>query len=202
MPSPHGQLPTLSGFPFAGMSRRGQESAPFELLIAIIVMTFVIVIGFNALDLLNQRTCEGTLNQNMEEIKTAIELVAKNKSKANIDFGLPNCYSDKEAKLRIIERQESAYCSAHCGGSLEQCTVLQFSSYTPSYTQTKCLGISLGTSFPTGLPCDARALDPPDRYEIADLKNENVGVQPGTYTLIKQSDLLSGSPQICAYRRK
>lgn len=188
------------GFRF---SARGQESAPFELLIAIIVMSFVIVIGFNALDLLNNRTCEGTLNQNMEEIKTAIELVAKNKSKANIDFGLPNCYNDKESKLRIIERQESSYCSAHCGGSLDQCTVLQFSSYDPSYTETKCLSISLGTSFPVeNPPCDKQALGQPDRYETTDLKNEGVGILPGTYTLIKQSDLLSGSPQICAYRRR
>jgi len=106
------------------LSQRGQESAPFELLIAVIVMTFVIVIGFNALSVLEEKTCEGKLNANMEEIKSAIEAVVRNKSKSNVSFELPECYSEEESRLRIIERDELAYCSSVCGGSLAQCTVL------------------------------------------------------------------------------
>lgn len=165
-----------------------------------IVMSFVIVIGFNALDKLSSETCKGNLNQNLEEMRSGIEEVVKNKSKANIAFGLPNCFSDTDSKLVIVERDELAYCSAICGGSQAQCTVLQFSS--PQYTESKCLRISSATTFPEGEPCDTRSLEPSNGYEIADWKNIAQGIGPGQYTLVRQSNLFSSAPIVCAYKRK
>jgi len=180
-------------------SQKGQESAPFELLIAVIVMTFVIVVGFNALGTLNKKTCEGNLNQNIEQIKSAIESVAKNKSKVNIGYDLPSCFNETKTKLRIIERNDLTYCSAICGGSLAQCTVLQFSSTDPSYTEIKCLRISSATSFPEGDPCDTDIFD--EEYELVNWKDDSIGVLPGTYTLMRQGNLVTDSPKICVYKR-
>ncbi|MCR4335364.1 MAG: hypothetical protein NUV57_02395 [archaeon] len=191
-------------------SQKGQESAPFELLIAIIVMTFVIVIGFNALETLNRETCEGNMNQNMELIKSAIESVVKNKSKVNVSYTLPNCYNDAKSGLVIIERNDTTYCSSVCGGSLAQCTILQFSSSEPQFTETKCLRISSATTFPTssdscptdilGQSIDYTAVDWKDLREVG----ENIGiftsVDPGQYTLLRQSNLFSNAPIVCSYK--
>ncbi|HLC78920.1 MAG TPA: hypothetical protein VJG83_00685 [archaeon] len=181
-------------------SQKGQESAPFELLIAMIVMGFVIVIGFNALDRLNGETCKGNLNQNLEQLRSGIETVVKNKSKINVSFELPNCFTEEDSKLRIIERDELAYCSALCGGSQAQCTVLQFSS--PSYTESKCLRISSATTFPQEPEtCDPRMLEPADGYSVANWKDPERGIEIGQYTLIRQSNLFSSAPVVCAFKR-
>ncbi|MAG17945.1 MAG: hypothetical protein CL944_00555 [Candidatus Diapherotrites archaeon] len=191
------------------LSEKGQESAPFELLIAIIVMTFVIVVGFNALETLNRETCEGKINKNLEDIKTAIESVVKNKSKTNVSYELPNCYSENESGLIIVERNDTVYCSNVCGGSLAQCTVLQFSSDDPSYTETKCLRISSATTFPDEyVTCPTDLLEPAEGYTAVDWKaiGDNLGFRtsiiPGQYTLIRQSNLFSQAPIICVYRRE
>lgn len=186
------------------LSEKGQESAPFELLIAIIVMGFVIIIGFSAIERLGNETCKGNLSQNLEQLRTGIETVVKSKSKANVSFELPSCFREEESKLRIIERDELAYCSAVCGGSLAQCTVLQF--FSPTYSDTKCLSISSATTFPESTPCDAAILDSGSsgsgsEYEAKNWKGEE-GIQPGQYTLIRQSSLFTSSPIVCAYRRR
>ena len=180
--------------------QKGQESAPFELLIAMIVMSFVIIIGFNALDRLSIETCKGNLNQNLGEIRSSIESVVKNKGKDNVSFELPNCFMEEDSRLSIIERDELAYCSAVCGGSIAQCTVLQFSS--PEYTEVKCLHISSATTFPDSADtCDPGILEPDDAYEAVDWKDPKSGILPGQYTLIRRSNLFSDAPVICAFRR-
>ena len=181
------------------LNQKGQESAPFELLIAIVVMTFVIVVGFQAIDTLNEETCRGVLNQNMEEIKRGIETVVQTKSKVSLSYELPNCFREDEAKMLIVDRKERVYCSAICGGSLAQCTILRFAS--PTFSETKCLRISAATDFPDETTCDADALEPAGDFGVEEWKSEE-GIAPGVYTLIRQSNLFSRSPQICVYKRK
>ncbi len=181
------------------LNEKGQESAPFELLIAVVVMTFVIVVGFQALDTLDRETCVGVLNQNMEEISRGIETVVNTKSKVNLSFELPHCFNEEEAKLRILDRKEQVYCSAICGGSLSQCTILLFSS--PTFSETKCLRISAATDFPDATTCDVEVLEPSDGFEVKQWKTD-AGIEQGQYTLIRQSNLFSRSPQICVYKRK
>ncbi|MEM4257165.1 MAG: hypothetical protein QXU92_03490 [Candidatus Diapherotrites archaeon] len=179
------------------MNQKGQESAVFELLIAIIIMGFVIVIGFNALKTLEEKTCEGTLNQNLEDIRSAIENVVKTKSKVNISFNLPTCYPEKNSILRIIDRDSAQFCSAICEGSVRQCTILNFSS--PEYTIAKCLRISSATNFADPTNCDPRILD--GSYEAVAWKSSD-GIKPGDYTLIRESSIFSQAPVICVYRKK
>ena len=46
---------------FKLLNNKGQEEAPFELLIAVIVMGFVIVMGINAIFTLNREQCQGDI---------------------------------------------------------------------------------------------------------------------------------------------
>ncbi len=180
-------------------SERGQESAVFELLIAVIVMTFVIIVGFNALDTLNKKVCEGQMNQTLEDIRTTIEEVVNTKNKANVSYELPACFPENRSTLRIVETDSQQQCSALCGGSVGRCTILTFSS--PTYTDSKCLRVSSATVFPDGEPCDAKILEPADAYQLTDWKSGD-GIAQGSYALFKVSSLTSDRPEICAFRRK
>ena len=202
------------------LSKKGQESAPFELLIAIIVMTFVIVIGFRALDTLNEETCIGILNKNMEELKRGMESVVETKSKVTLSVRLPNCFNEDESELAIIDRREQVYCSNICGGSVAQCTILRFTGTTGSgtYSSTRCLNISSATDFPDAGTCGSPIipLEPSDAFEVVEWKSDEtveytspqgvttthlVGIQQGDYTLIRQSNLFSQAPLVCVYKR-
>ncbi|HLC92711.1 MAG TPA: hypothetical protein VJH23_03315 [archaeon] len=183
------------------LSQRGQESAPFELLIAMILMGFVLVVGFNALDKLNFEICKGNMNQSMEQIRTAIETVVKNKSKANVGFELPGCFREDESKLRILTSEEPAYCSAYCGGGVQSCKVLTF--YNPLFSDTKCLRISQVTTFPSDdPPCNPGVFGNPDEYETVEWENQQEGISGGQYTLKAEFNLFSGTPEVCVYRRR
>jgi len=136
-------------------------------------------------------------------------LCRKNKSKTNVAYELPTCFRESESGLIIIERNDTTYCSNVCGGSLAQCTVLQFSSSDPSYTETKCLRISSATTFPDeAVTCPSNLLEPEEGYKAVDWKaiGDDLGfrtsILPGQYTLIRQSNLFSNAPIICVYRRE
>jgi hypothetical protein len=50
----------------------GQEAAPFELLIAVIVMGFVIFAGMSAMEQLWLQKCYGTTDAKLEEMKASL----------------------------------------------------------------------------------------------------------------------------------
>ena len=177
------------------MNQKGQEAAPFELMVAVVLMTFVIVMGLQAIEVLNRTACEGNMLKNMEHIKTSIESVVKNKSKANTYFELPDCFNEQESSLRIIERDDITYCSAFCGGSQAQCTILQFSS--PTFTEVKCVNISSATTFPDASTCNPAILD--GDYSVSEWKTNPI--LEGQYTLIREFNLYSDAPIVCVYQR-
>ncbi len=181
-------------------SSKGQESAPFELLIAMVLMGFVIIIGFNALDKLNFEICKGNMNQDMEQIRTAIETVVKNKSKTNVAYSLPGCFKEDESKLRILDSEEEAYCSAYCGGGVQSCKVISF--YNPLFSETKCLRVSQATTFPNEAPCNPGVFGSAGEYEIANWQDQDFGIPQGQYTLKAEFNLFSKTPQVCVYQRK
>lgn len=180
-------------------SQRGQEAAVFELLIAVIIMSFVMIVGFNALNTLSAKVCEGRMNQNLEQVRTTVEEVVNTKNKANVTIDFPECYSETESTLRIVESDSQQQCSSICGGTVGRCTLLVFSS--PSYSDSKCLRVSSATTFPEGEPCDPGILEPAGAYEIVNWKSGD-GIPLGTYSLFKVSSLSSERPEICVFRRK
>lgn len=193
------------------MHSKGQEAAPFELLVAVIVMTFVIVVGLNAMNTLLKEKCQGEIESQMEGIKTAIETVAKGQGKANAYFEMPSCYRPSNdlsclpsttdpdgAKLCIVQRQDETTCSFHCGGVRTQCTLLLFTS--PQFNLMKCLHISPNTSFPTGSTCDPLSLGVKGEWGTAQWDTGTI--QGGQYTLINEFTTASTRPIVCVYRRE
>jgi hypothetical protein len=184
---------------------RGQEAAPFELLIAVIIMTFVIVLGMNALDILAKEKCQGELDAQMEQIKTSLETVAKGQGgKATIEFRFPGCFKENESRLNIQLLLQQTVCSSICGGNRVDCVLLRFTN--PYESNTKCLNISTQTVFGDSTICDASRISSPDigiEYEEVEWDSTEANqIFPGKYVIMKEFNQFSESPTVCVYRQK
>lgn len=180
---------------------RGQVSAPFELLVAVILMTFVIIIGTTALMTLQKEKCFGEMGYEMDELKVAIQRVATQKGKQSLTLALPACYDERETIIKIKEFDDTELCSSHCGGGSNFCTILVWSN-PKAPPIWKCLKISPLTVFSDAASTctDYSASD----YTPIDLRATGTSmpsIPPGNYTLVSKFNVTSSFPIICAYRR-
>jgi len=194
------------------LNSRGQEEAPFELLISVIIMGFVIAVGFMAMNELAKKQCQGQIEKTMQELKRTLELVSKGQGRDSFAFRMPSCYSDVKSRLIIESSSETKTCTDVCGGSRLDCTFIQFygvSSQGSSYISRTCLDIPPTTDFPiydVALPAGSNPCDPDEfkqgniGYDVVSWKEKPV--LPGDYMLANEFSLASDYPRICVYKRK
>jgi hypothetical protein len=181
------------------LNRKGQESAPFELLIAVIVMGFVIFIGLQAMNILNEQKCYNEIDAKLEEMKTKLEAVVTERSSQQIVFQLSSCYNPKEERIYISDEAEPRICAAYCGTARNICTLLNYfysgKNTGSAFSIRKCINISPDTVFPY---LAGNCPDRPDE-ELIDFRDE---ITQGTYLLVNKTAVTSTYPTICAYRVK
>ncbi len=185
--------------PFPKLGRRGQESAPFELLVAVVIMTFVILLGYRALQQVADIKCKGEAEGQLENLKTTLENIVKQKGKENLSFFAPVCSTAKDTKIQVKGFEDERICAAFCGGSRRSCTLLTYS--TSKFSLTKCLRISINTTFGLGETCTGQEVSDPANYDAIDLKAD-AGIENGNYIMVSKFDLTGSYPIICAYKRK
>lgn len=181
-------------------SKKAQESAPFELLVAIIIMGFVLLAGSKMLEVLQVQECRGRLDNNLERVKIAIENVAQGEGQKKVDFSIPSCFSQNSSTLKIVDRHERQVCNEFCPGSKSQCTLLTFEgtiSGGEDFSNWKCLNISAALDFPSSSRCDDYL--PADGYESQQWRTQPI--EPGNYTLVKKFNEFSSQPLICVYKK-
>ncbi len=178
------------------IGQRGQEAAPFELLIAVIIMGFVIFVGLRAMDQLNREKCFNETNAKLEEMKTKLETVVTERSPQQINFNLSPCFNPEEETVRIKDFSEPSLCAQYCGAARNLCTLLQYYySGSGSFSIRKCLNISPDSVFPAII---GRCLGK-GGYELVDFRNK---VVQGNYLLVNKTSVTSTFPTICAYRKE
>jgi len=175
--------------------QKGQEAAPFELLVAVIVMGFVIFVGLQAMDQLNKQRCYNEVNAKLEEVKTKLETVVTERSPQQIDLIMSSCFNPDDETIKIKDFGEPALCAEYCGAAKNLCTLLQYYYQgTGSFSIRKCLNITPDTVFPFHVgTC-------PDRGEEVELIDFREEVTQGFYQLINKTSVTSTHPTICAYR--
>lgn len=182
------------------LSKKGQEGAPFELLVAVIVMGFVLIAGYRVIQLLQFEECRGNLDNNLEVLKTAIENVAQGEGQRTVSFDFPVCFPQETSKLEVIHRTDQHTCQNLCPGARIECTILAFTTEvcesSEGCSNWKCLKISSATDFPSESVCD----DFGDDYDVDQWKVDPI--QPGQYILVKKFNEFSAQPRICVYRRQ
>lgn len=126
------------------MKFRGQESAPFEVLVAVILMTFVLVIGITALSKLQKAKCANEIDQEMHKLKDAIESTvnAGELQTKLFTFDLPFCGSEKYnfADWEYNYDQPSR-CTKYCGISRNNCVLLHHVSFDEDASESGACSI-------------------------------------------------------------
>jgi hypothetical protein len=190
------------------MNTKGQESAPFELLIAVILMGFVLFAGYQAIGRLHEQTCTNTINAALESMGRNLQNVATGKGTAQIHFSFSECSAkindcenfqalsqtgDVEC-VRLLDSTDPNVCSSFCSSARSICSLLQYKSTRNTFT--KCVDISPSTSFPaegSGQCPDRQA----DDWYLQDFTASTI--QQGSYSFLKVSDLTASVPVVCAY---
>lgn len=177
-------------------SRKGQVSAPFELLIAVILMGFVITIGIYAMTTMEKQRCINETDKKLGELKEALETVAKAKGQFSLDFFLPRC--GRDIRVRLGEYTDSYLCSIVCGGSRDICILLDYSAEGMPFMR-KCINISTLTEFegePGSRTCPSR-----EGLELQDWRVEDI--RQGDYILVSAYVVTpAAKPTICAYLKE
>ncbi len=178
------------------VSQRGQEEAPFELLIAVIVMGFVIFLGLQAMTFVSQEQCKAQIKKSANELKATIQDVVAGNMRSLV-FDPLQCFTKPKdsSEMRFVVIKDKLQCSRLCGGAKNECFVFVYRA--AEYSYSLCFEtVSPQTTFYENAPCDD--VDP-DKYAALDLKNE---ISRGSYEFVNKSSSIDAFPKICAFLKK
>jgi hypothetical protein len=107
--------------------RRGQVSAPFEVLVAVIVMGFVILAGTYALKNLSENTCLGDKRKDMGDLVSSLRdvVLGSDLTFRNITFQTKACFNSKAESVKLRVYNEQSKCIAYCGNGTS-CMLLEY----------------------------------------------------------------------------
>ena len=174
-------------------SQKGQESIVFEVLIAVILMTFVFVIGGFAMKALNETKCSKEIDLSMSQLASAIEKAgATSIGTYYYKFSPSSCFGGKSKNVTYELKPESAtLCSSYCPGST-YCYLLKYLNNADpvSPLRYKCVNISKYVELNNSEACNIS-----QKYELMPI-GSGIIFHPGDY--IFESKSLT-SPLICIY---
>jgi len=186
-------------------NKKGQASAPFEVLVAVILMGFVILAGTWALTNLSENTCIGDKRQKLSELREVIKdvVLGSDLTIKNLSFDTRPCFNQKYEKITIKTYDSPAKCAAFCGGG-HTCTLIEY-VYEDNKTrkvpiQPICL--ELPTSFELeNNPRNCGINNGNDDWAIFDGITNNI--TSGRYRLFMVSSFDGGSSRkLCFLRKK
>lgn len=194
------------------LSQNAQEAAPFELLIGVILLGFVLVMGFIVLSQSQESQCEQEAGEMLEELRASLEALVSDEKSKHLLIESPPCFSGKSEIYIKRERNNREICSLFCSGANESCFLLGFS--TEDFSKILCLRIPFTTSFkqpdPTSLDLCPNTLEDtiPEGFEHTAFGYAKVehGVLEGTieegeYFFWRDFVYEDYAPSICAYKK-
>ncbi len=175
--------------------QKGQEEAPFQLLVAVILMTFVIIVGLSAMQQAEKQKCFNDTEKLMNDLKLAIEKTATYSQPSNIKFSPPDCTKDK--KFVLIASDEERICKKTCLNSSSSCILLRYSTSEITGIQDKCLNISFDTQF----RYEGDGTNTCESLEgYSGLKlDSSLGIPQGTFQFFYYPNPVGTSPVVCSY---
>lgn len=176
------------------LNKRGQEEAPFELLVAVIMMGFVLIVGLSAWTYVSKVQCEQSIGAKLEDLKDSIELVAGKRGTKELSFTLPECYNEAKHSVRLDPSYDPLVCSSVCGGSQGSCVILKLAAEDLS-VPWNCVVVAPTINFPLA----ADVCEPMSGYNLVDLKGAD-SIPTGYYKLVS-AYIESDVPYVCAYRK-
>ena len=179
-------------------NNRGQEGAPFELLVAVIIMGFVIFAGMNAMHSVWLQQCKGSTDSKIKSFVNILETTVSQKSPMTVNFRLSGCFNEREEGVRIIDIDDPSSCGSYCGTPKPLCTIVQYlNTGNDSFGYRTCLNIPPGTLFPSQKYVGGRCKN----REGHVLENIRENITQGTYLFVNETRVTDSFPTICAYRK-
>ena len=203
-------------FPFR---QKGQVSAPFELLVAAIIMGFVILVGMQALDQLRTEQCKEQVSKSLQDLKIGIERTVNLGTPQNLVFAPPQCFHVERGagstctrsaltsgrgtvsgdETCLSDSSNEFLCSRLCGGTRNDCVLLDY--FSQEHSDRVCVNINPTTYFvqPNSSSGSSCPPEDPDKYEVVDPK---LGLPRGNYFILNQTSSGDVFSTICLYRSK
>ncbi|MDD3084173.1 MAG: hypothetical protein PHP82_04060 [Candidatus ainarchaeum sp.] len=184
---------------------KAQVNSPFELLVAIIIMGFVIIIGSQMIASANSQVCLTGAERAMSEFKLNLEDTATFRTSNKFDFKpvTNNCYNENKSIMRIeIVKGNSKKCGAICDRAVDSCFIMIFQ--TPDLSggyKEKCLNLPVYTSFvSSGVDCPTTG-GSLQGYNAIDPTSAEI-ILSGTYVLRNVAAAGKTYPEICTYWKR
>jgi len=159
------------------MDYKAQSGAPFELMVAVIIMAFVIIIGAQVMDSINRNICEDNVRKEVYELKGFLE-------------------DSSKALTKVEKLVDQKRCQANCDQPLDSCWVLTFDSRQEKsgsiYIRT-CLNLPAFTTF---LGPTSNCFE--DGFVVV---NATEKLPFGQYSLKYDSEGSGDTPRICTLHK-
>lgn len=183
---------------FFGLNNRAQSSSPFELLVAVTIMIFVILIGTQAMAKLDEAKCQHELEKNMQNFKFALEKIVDPGTPAQLSFNPPSCY--KGEKITLVQHTGASehLCSMLCEEPRSECVTLEYVSEGGPGIRM-CVKIPITTYFEQADNC----ADPTDLalgYSIKTIDYDDP-ISKGIYFFRNKTMLGEAFQRLCVYRK-
>jgi len=179
-------------------NQKGQAAAPFELFVAVIIMTFVVIVGYNMLEKVNTEVCLNTVDREMTKFKIALEdTVARKSSNAFYFHPDEKCFASQETVMKLEVEKNQKICTARCGYPSEECYVMTFSNPNiPNAFKSKCVDLPPLTNFLTENSCET-TLETTDYNPVDPTKEGQILI--GAYRFINVSPAGDTYPKVCIW---
>jgi type II secretory pathway pseudopilin PulG len=108
--------------------KKAQVDAPFEVLVAVILMGFVILAGSYALRNLSQNICIGDKRNDISEFRNALREVVLGSDLTFKNFHLrsKHCFNREHEYMRLVTYTDQYRCSAYCQSLATTCTLIEY----------------------------------------------------------------------------
>ncbi len=181
------------------MFNKGQVTAPFELLVAIIIMAFVLIVGSQMLGQVTDQVCMSHVEKEMSEFVTYLEDTSNNKSTSKFIFSPQSvCFDDDEHIMKIVRERDSKVCSSKCGIPQDTCYIMLFhtSDVALGYKE-RCINLPVYTNFAVD-DSTCTTLDDLAGYMVI---NPSDKIPFGSYVLKNVARTGETWPNVCFYHK-
>lgn len=133
------------------MNNKAQAAAPFELLVAIIIMAFVLIVGSQMLNQVNEQVCLNHVESEMSEFVNYLEETANKKTTSKFAFQPTSvCFDQSRHIMKIVRERDAKVCSAKCGIPTDTCYVMIFFTDEVALgAKERCINLPVYTNFET-----------------------------------------------------
>ncbi len=195
------------------LKKKAQVGAPFEVLIAVILMGFVLLAGSFALKNLSENTCIGNKTQDLSELKSALRevILGSDLTIKTISFDSKSCYNQMYETVKLRTYTVRSKCSAYCQGTMDSCTLLEY-TYDDGHNGIKrpipplCMDLPTSVDFESDpLNCGINLKTPewkiitPNSGATTNSYTDPDNISSGVYKIFKKD--IGGSTHVCLLKK-